>query len=169
MGLAYYFMRGALTTYHRLGGLDSRNSLLPSSEGWKFQIVSMVGSFWGPWKKDLFQISLLGLSMDVLSLCPYTISLFLSVFKSIVFMRTWFSYWIGVLPNNFGLPCDSAVKNLPAVKEMWVPSLTWGVPLEEEMATYSSTLSGKSHGQRSLVGYSPLDRRVRHDWMTEHI
>ena len=27
-------------------------------------------------------------------------------------------------------------------------------PLEEEMATQSSTLAGESHGQRSLVGYS---------------
>ena len=25
----------------------------------------------------------------------------------------------------------------------------------EDMATYSSILAGKSHGQRSLVGYSP--------------
>ena len=30
-----------------------------------------------------------------------------------------------------------------------------GRPLEKEMATYSSTLPGKSHGLRSLVGYSP--------------
>ena len=29
-------------------------------------------------------------------------------------------------------------------------------------------LPGKYHGQRSLVGYSPLDHRVRHDWATEH-
>ena len=28
-------------------------------------------------------------------------------------------------------------------------------PLEKEMATHSSILVGKSHGQRSLVGYSP--------------
>ena len=28
-------------------------------------------------------------------------------------------------------------------------------PLEREMATHSSILAGKSHGQRSLVGYSP--------------
>ena len=28
-------------------------------------------------------------------------------------------------------------------------------PLEQEMATHSSILLGKSHGQRSLVGYSP--------------
>ena len=27
--------------------------------------------------------------------------------------------------------------------------------LEKEMATHSSTLAGKSHGGRSLVGYSP--------------
>ena len=35
------------------------------------------------------------------------------------------------------------VKNLPAVQEtqeMWVPSLGWEDPLEEEMATYSSIL-----------------------------
>ena len=25
-------------------------------------------------------------------------------------------------------------------------------------------LPGKSHGQRSLVGYSPWDHRIRHDW-----
>ena len=30
-------------------------------------------------------------------------------------------------------------------------------------------LPGKFHGQRSLTGYSPLDRkRIRHDWVTEH-
>ena len=28
-------------------------------------------------------------------------------------------------------------------------------PLQEEMATHSSILAGKSRGQRSLVGYSP--------------
>ena len=31
--------------------------------------------------------------------------------------------------------------------------------LEEEMATHSSTLAGESHGQRSLVGYSPWSRK----------
>ena len=29
-------------------------------------------------------------------------------------------------------------------------------------------LPGKSHGQRSLVGYSPRGHRVRHNWATEH-
>ena len=36
------------------------------------------------------------------------------------------------------------------------------------MATCSSILAGKSHGQRSLVGYSPCGRiRVRHDLATK--
>ena len=29
--------------------------------------------------------------------------------------------------------------------------------------------SGDSQGQRSLAGYSPQGRRVRHDWATKHI
>ena len=33
------------------------------------------------------------------------------------------------------------VKNLPAVQETWVPSLGWEDPLEEGMATYSSSLA----------------------------
>ena len=37
---------------------------------------------------------------------------------------------------------------------MRVQSLGGEDPLEEEMAIHSSILSGKSHGQRSLVGYS---------------
>ena len=34
-------------------------------------------------------------------------------------------------------------------------SLGWKDPLEKEMATHSSTLAGKSHGWRNLVGYNP--------------
>ena len=47
------------------------------------------------------------------------------------------------------------VKHLSTMQETWVQSLGWEDPLEKEMATHSSTLAGKSHGQRSLVGYSP--------------
>ena len=47
------------------------------------------------------------------------------------------------------------VKNLPAVQETWIQSLGQEDPLEEEMATHSSILAEESHGQRSLVGYSP--------------
>ena len=44
-------------------------------------------------------------------------------------------------PSNFIgfiFPCSQSVKNLPAVQEIWVPSLGWEDPLEKEMATHSS-------------------------------
>ena len=56
------------------------------------------------------------------------------------------------------LPHGSEVKYLPAVQEvqeMQVRSLGQEDPLEEEMATTPIFLPGNSHGQRSLVGYSP--------------
>ena len=52
-------------------------------------------------------------------------------------------------------PGGQMVKNPPAMQETWIQSLGWEDPLEEEMVTHSSFLSGKFHGQRSLVGYSP--------------
>ena len=71
------------------------------------------------------------------------------------------------------------VKSLHAMQETRVQSLVWEDPLEKEMAIHSSTLAwkipqteepgrlqsmgsqmpGKSHGQRSLVGYSPWGRK----------
>ena len=54
-----------------------------------------------------------------------------------------------------GFPGDSAVKNAPAVQERQAFSPRAGEdPLEEEMATRSSILAWRIHGQRSLVGYS---------------
>ena len=47
------------------------------------------------------------------------------------------------------------VKNLSAMQEAQVPSLVWEEPLEKEMATHSSILAWKFHGQRTLAGYSP--------------
>ena len=38
--------------------------------------------------------------------------------------------------------------------------------LEKRMATHSSILAWRTHGQRSLVGYSPWGYRVRYDWET---
>ena len=49
----------------------------------------------------------------------------------------------------------SGVKNPHAVQEMWVQSLSWKDPLEEERSSHSNILVGKSHGQRRLSGYSP--------------
>ena len=44
------------------------------------------------------------------------------------------------------------VKNLPTMQETRVQSLGQEDPLEEGMATHSSILAWKSHGQRSLLG-----------------
>ena len=42
-----------------------------------------------------------------------------------------------------------------------VRSLSQEDPLEEEMATHSNMFAWKIHGQKSLVGYSLWDHRVR--------
>ena len=48
------------------------------------------------------------------------------------------------------------VKDLPTMRETRVQSLGWEDLLEKEMATHSSIIAWKkSHGQRSIVGYSP--------------
>ena len=44
-------------------------------------------------------------------------------------------------------------------QESWVWTLGQEDPLEEEMATQSSILAWKLHGQRSLVDYSPKGGR----------
>ena len=44
------------------------------------------------------------------------------------------------------------VKNLPAMQETWVPSLSWEDPLEKGKATHSSILAQK-------IPYSPWDRK----------
>ena len=51
------------------------------------------------------------------------------------------------------------VKNLPARQETWVRSLGPEDPLEKGMATPPVFLPGESHGQKSLVGYSPRGRK----------
>ena len=47
------------------------------------------------------------------------------------------------------------VKNLPSIWVTCVQFLDQEDPLEEGMATHSSILAWRIHGQRSLVGYSP--------------
>ena len=54
------------------------------------------------------------------------------------------------------------------MQETWVRSLGWEDPLEKEMATHFSIfLSGKSHGQRSLVGYSSWSNKSQ-TWLSNH-
>ena len=46
------------------------------------------------------------------------------------------------------------VEDPPTTQETWVRSLSWDDPLEKGMSTHC-ILSGESHGQGSLAGYSP--------------
>ena len=48
-----------------------------------------------------------------------------------------------MITNLKGFPSGSDVKNLPAVQETWVRSLSWEDPLKKGMATHSSILAGK--------------------------
>ena len=50
---------------------------------------------------------------------------------------------------------------------MQVQSLGWGDPLKEGTATPPIFLLGESHGQRSLVGYSPQGPKESN--MTKHV
>ena len=51
------------------------------------------------------------------------------------------------------------VKRLPTMRETWVQSLGQEGLLEKEMQSTLVFLPGKSHGLRSLVGYSPWGRK----------
>ena len=51
------------------------------------------------------------------------------------------------------------VKNLPARWETWVQSLGWEDPLEKGKLLTPVFWPGEFHGQRSLVGYSPLGHK----------
>ena len=52
--------------------------------------------------------------------------------------------------------------------EIWVQSLIWEEPLERKWHSTPIFLLEESHGQRSLMGYSPEgSQRVRHDLSTQ--
>jgi len=55
------------------------------------------------------------------------------------------------------------VKNLPAMQETrfdpWIRKIPW----RWEWLPIPVFLPGEFHGQRSLVGYSPVHKRVRYD------
>ena len=64
------------------------------------------------------------------------------------------------------------VKNLPAMQEtqeMWVPSLGWEDPLEEEMATHSSILVWEIPWTEEPGGLQSMRlKRLGHDWARMH-
>ena len=51
------------------------------------------------------------------------------------------------------------LKNPPAMRETQVQSLGWEDPWEKGMTTHLIFLPGESHGQRSLMGYSPWSHK----------
>ena len=50
-------------------------------------------------------------------------------------------------------------QNAAAMRETWVQSLGWKGPLEKGKGARSSALAWRTHGQRSLAGYSPRGHR----------
>ena len=54
------------------------------------------------------------------------------------------------------------------MQETWVQSLGWKDTLEKGMVTHSSILTGESHGQKSLMGYSPWGHKESDttEWLT---
>ena len=50
------------------------------------------------------------------------------------------------------------VKGLSTMRETWFRSLSWEDPWRRKWQSTPVLLPGKSHGQRSLVGYSPWGR-----------
>ena len=66
------------------------------------------------------------------------------------------------------------VKNLPAMKETQVQSLSWEDPLEKEMATQSSILAWKipwteEPGGLQIMGLHSWTRLSAHTYMHTHI
>ena len=75
----------------------------------------------------------------------------------------WINYFSFCPPGSL---VAQMVKNPPAMRDIWVQSLSWEDPLEKGMATHSSILAWEFYGQRSQVGYSPWGHRVWHDLAT---
>ena len=65
--------------------------------------------------------------------------------------------------RDFMAPVVQMVENLHAMQEPWVGKIPW----RRAWQPTPVFLPGESHGQRSLVGYSPRgQKKVRHGWAT---
>ena len=87
------------------------------------------------------------------------------VYRYLLFLDPTFNSEVELL-NHMDFP---GVKCLPALREIWVPSLGWEDPLEKGMATHSSILawnilwnSPEEPGGLQSMGL----QRVGHDWVT---
>ena len=123
----------------------------------------------------------------------YRTCLVAQTIKNLPAMReTWFDPWVGKTPwripwteepgglqsmqsqrvghhwatNTAASSMTQLVKNPSAVPEVQVRSLGWEDPQRSKWQSNPVFLPEKSHGKRSLVGYSPWGcKRVRHDWV----
>ena len=121
------------------------------------------------------------------SMCTIGVSIFLSIFKvsklkkfkcylnlimgfpggSVVknpptsVWRCWFNLWSG--KSGASLVAQK-FKRLPAMQEICVRSLGGEDPLEKGMATHSSILAWRIHGERILIGYSYFTSLGKISW-----
>ena len=80
--------------------------------------------------------------------------------------------WLGFTPEYLStltsVSNGSAVKNLPAMQEMWVQFMSQKAPLEKEMATHSSLLAWRiPWTERSLVGYTVRGVAKSYRWLSD--
>ena len=81
-----------------------------------------------------------------------------------VFLLPQINRFICVLISSIGASLVAQiVKSLPAIQETYVWSLGWRDSLEKGMEIHSSILAFENSVGR---GYSPWDRRVRGNWVT---
>ena len=87
---------------------------------------------------------------------------------SIYYMGKWPLYYLFVCqsPVNFidvsltrGFRGGAGVKNLQEMQETRVQYLSWEDPWRRKWQLTPTFFPGKSHGQRSLAGYSPWDHK----------
>ena len=69
---------------------------------------------------------------------------------------------IPALPHTRASLIAQLVKNLPAVRETWVPSLGQEEPLEKEMATHSSDLAWEIRWTDELGGLQSMRSQESH-------
>ena len=79
--------------------------------------------------------------------------------------------WLFIFFHHLmGFPGGSVVKNLPAVQETRFDPRARKIPWRRKWQPIPIFLPGKSHGQRSLVGYSPWSWKESNtaEWITLH-
>ena len=84
--------------------------------------------------------------------------------------KTWRNLKCLILSERRASLMAQLVKNLPEIWETWVLSLSWEDPLEEDMVTHSSILTGESSWTEEPRGLQfMVSQRIRYDWATKHI